>query len=44
MDELGVPLPDELRALIAQTPVVDGGPIEIDLLDERLRRRLFARR
>lgn len=31
MDELRVPLPDELRALIAQTPVVEGGPIEVDL-------------
>jgi hypothetical protein len=31
MDELGVPLPDELRALIAQTPAVEDGPIEIDL-------------
>ena len=31
MDELGVPLPAELRALIEEGPVREEGPIEIDL-------------
>ena len=36
MDEFGVPLPDELRALLARPPEVDGGPIEIDLTGRSL--------